>query len=400
LLEPPDSPPVLYQHGTCIWTDADCDVCTGLNGNETAERWGNMELLPPSPRIRIRAGDRSVRIEWDNSPEVLASAGVIGEPGARFIGYHVYKLADWRESQSQVAPPGGWSLFQAYYFDTTSGGSALAAITDTTIDYERILYEQKLYPTGRYAAVDREVLDGFDYAYSVSSVIECLDPFTAFNAEPLVGSFQNVVRPRGGNARRVWVVPGPGNAEDRPNVVGGRSPSTSWACHSHARRSGSGRLPGIFASSAQKAKAHRDLSLHRRLLARTPDWPLRGDPMSRAARIARAFALAALATLASCGREHDTTTAPAPPPPPEIEAFFPPPRSRSIFTDTQIWAQFHEPLDPATVNTHTVFLKHDTQRLACTATYEAATRRIRVTPTAELTLRKTYTIELTPAIRR
>jgi len=120
--------------------------------------------------------------------------------------------------------------------------------------------------------------------------------------------------------------------------------------------------------------------------------------MSRAPRIARAFALAVLATLASCGREHDTTTAPAPPPPPEIEAFFPAARSRSIFTDTQIWAQFHEPLDPATVNTHTVFLKHDTQRLTCTVSYEAATRRIRVTPAAELALRRTYTVELTPAI--
>jgi hypothetical protein len=231
LLEPPDSPPVHYQHGTCVWTDADCDVCTGLNGNETAERWGNMELLPPTPRIRIRAGDRSVRIEWDNSPEVLASAGVIGEPGARFIGYHVYKLADWRESQSQVAPPSGWSLFQAYYFDTTSGGSALAAVTDTTIEYERILYEQKLYPTGRYAAVDREVLDGFDYAYSVSSVIEKRTVEQGFTRvqrfeSPLVGSFQNVVRPRAAvsAAANVWVVPNPyrGSAGwDRPNVVGG-----------------------------------------------------------------------------------------------------------------------------------------------------------------------------------
>jgi hypothetical protein len=232
VLEPPFSPPVLYQHGTCTWTDADCDVCTGIAGNETAERWSGLGLLPPSPRLRVTPDDRAVRIEWDNGPEILQREGIAGQAGARFIGYHVYKLADWRESQSQIVPANAWALFQAYYYDTTNGGASLAAVTDSTLDYERILFEQRLYPPGRYNVVDREVLNGFDYAYSVAAVIETETVqqgirFVHRFESPLVGSFQNVVRPRAGarnGAGQVWVVPNPYRASagwDRPNVVGG-----------------------------------------------------------------------------------------------------------------------------------------------------------------------------------
>jgi hypothetical protein len=229
--EGPPSPPVLYEHGTCIWTDADCNVCTGLNGKETVERWGDPGMLPPSPRFRITPGEHSIRVDWDNQPEVLALAGIAGRPSARFLGYHLYKLADWRQSRSQVAPSAGWSLLQAFYRDTTDGGASLGAVTDSALDYESILYEQKLYPPGRYSVVDREVLDGFDYAYSVSSVIEVRTVLPGFTRiehfeSPLVGSFQGVVRPRvtAGSRRGVWVVPNPyrGSAGwDRPNVIGG-----------------------------------------------------------------------------------------------------------------------------------------------------------------------------------
>src|SRR5207244_1201233 len=48
----PYSPPVLYQPGHCVWTDADCDLCTGINGNETVVRWLDPGTLPPEPDYR------------------------------------------------------------------------------------------------------------------------------------------------------------------------------------------------------------------------------------------------------------------------------------------------------------------------------------------------------------
>src|SRR5204863_1823105 len=32
-------PALVYQHGQCIWTDADCSLCTGFNGNESFAPW-------------------------------------------------------------------------------------------------------------------------------------------------------------------------------------------------------------------------------------------------------------------------------------------------------------------------------------------------------------------------
>ena len=96
-----------------------------------------------------------------------------------------------------------------------------------------------------------------------------------------------------------------------------------------------------------------------------------------------------LALVSACGRRHGAPVEPPPPPPPEIEAVYPTDRARSIVYDTTIWAQFRAPLDPATVNDHTVFLKLDTRRIPCSVSYEAATRRIRLTPQVELVLRRT-----------
>ncbi len=111
----------------------------------------------------------------------------------------------------------------------------------------------------------------------------------------------------------------------------------------------------------------------------------------------RLVALAALALLAGCG--HKTApTAPAERLGPAFEQVFPAARSTRVPLETAIWARFREPLDPSTVTTTTVFLKHDTQRLAIALGWDAATRTLRITPLVPLQLRHTYTVELSPKV--
>src|SRR5262249_41487123 len=46
-----------FAHGTCVWTDMDCDVCTGFDGNETRQDWRDPATVPIPPSWRTRAGD-------------------------------------------------------------------------------------------------------------------------------------------------------------------------------------------------------------------------------------------------------------------------------------------------------------------------------------------------------
>jgi hypothetical protein len=225
----PYSPPVHYENGRCVWTDADCNLCTGINGNETTFRWLDPGALPPAPDNRATVGDHQVTIEWDNLPEILVGAGIAGPPGARFVGYHVYKLSDWRERVSLLPPAHSWSLLRGFANDTTFGERPLAAARDTTLDFVKILYEQRLYPVGYYRFVDRDVLDGFDYAYVVTAVIETPGhtgsaPGTERFESPLIATLRQVVTPRTearSDPSPVWVVPNPFRASadwDRPPV--------------------------------------------------------------------------------------------------------------------------------------------------------------------------------------
>jgi hypothetical protein len=104
-----------------------------------------------------------------------------------------------------------------------------------------------------------------------------------------------------------------------------------------------------------------------------------------------------LMALASCGKD-DEAPLPVAPPTDLIANVAPAPWSRSIPTATEIWSEFTEALDPASVSTSTVRLKADTRRIAMTVWYEAATRRIHVVPDQPLVLRQTYTIEITEAV--
>jgi hypothetical protein len=228
----PGDLPQIYRHGQCIWTDADCQRCTGMLGFDTRLRWLDPGDLPLAPPVQLTPGDRAMRIEWSNLPEIYNRAGLSGPKGTRFAGYRVYKLADWRDRKSLLPPHDNWALLGAYGLDTRNSGASITTITDTTLDYERILYEQKLYPIGRYAVQDSQVLNGFDYAYAVTTVLERdidigmgLIRVERFES-PFAPRFEEIVRPAAASRDRsgkVWVVPNPFRGSEvwqRPDVLG------------------------------------------------------------------------------------------------------------------------------------------------------------------------------------
>ena len=127
--------------------------------------------------------------------------------------------------------------------------------------------------------------------------------------------------------------------------------------------------------------------------------PWIGD-QARVAATARwvALAIAVVALpFAGCAKK-GAPLAPAAPLPPEIESVFPADRSTGVDYETPIWVRFREPLDPATVNPRTVFLKVDTRRIPIEVRYESATGRIVLVPLDPLQLRATHTVELAAEI--
>ena len=81
-----------------------------------------------------------------------------------------------------------------------------------------------------------------------------------------------------------------------------------------------------------------------------------------------------------------------------LQAVSPPPLSTGVPYDTGMWAEVSVPLDPATVNDHTVFLKLDTGRVPITVQWDGAARRIMITPLEDMELFRTYTVELSSGI--
>lgn len=76
----------------------------------------------------------------------------------------------------------------------------------------------------------------------------------------------------------------------------------------------------------------------------------------------------------------------------------PAPRADQVAYDTPITVDFAAEMDASTLTPTNVFLKLDTQRSPITTQYDAAARRLAVTPVAPLQLRRTYTIELGPGV--
>lgn len=131
----------------------------------------------------------------------------------------------------------------------------------------------------------------------------------------------------------------------------------------------------------------------------TPFPTSRPDARPRPPLLARSAIVLLPLVLVSCTTGNSTVTGPPPEPPPGIVSVYPAPRSAFVDYLTDIWAQFDRPLDPASVNGKTVYLKLDTVRLPAAVTYDSTTHRVRVRPVNPLALLTTYSIELSASVR-
>jgi hypothetical protein len=221
-----------YQHGTCIWTDMDCDVCTGFDGNETFTLWRDPAGVPTPPHWRVSPGDNRVTVAWDNRSEVYVDAHLANDPNVRFIGYNLYRLDDWHGRLSEIPSPRHFQQIASFGRDTTLGAVPLASVIDSTVDYDRLSYGYRLYPTGHYRWTDTRAVNGFDYVYAVTAVSERTlqvlqgTPISERLESPILATPDSIVTPSitaGATPGRVWVVPNPYRANapwDRPPVPG------------------------------------------------------------------------------------------------------------------------------------------------------------------------------------
>lgn len=114
--------------------------------------------------------------------------------------------------------------------------------------------------------------------------------------------------------------------------------------------------------------------------------------MTRRTWVTLALAASLLAVLPACGRK---TVAPVVVlTPPAVVSVQPPARTLSYLYDGGIWAVFDRALDPRSVDTTTVFLKQDTQRIPITVRWDAGSKRVVLAPRVALGLQKAYTVVL------
>lgn len=223
---------VVYSPGHCVWTDFDCDVCTGWDGTDAVHRWSIASLLPPPPTVRATARDGEAVIEWDDTPEAAVAARLVGDSTYSFSGYKLYRLDDWRRS-SLLPSPEQWQRIAVYRADTSAyGGLPLASITDETLAPDGDVNGIPKHPVGRYRVVDRGLHNGADYNYVVTSFVrahapaDTLPSFVAERESPFVPDYGQRIVPRteaSSGPPRSWVTPNPyrGRAEwERTPVPG------------------------------------------------------------------------------------------------------------------------------------------------------------------------------------
>ena len=205
-----------YSSGHCVWTDLDCNVCTGDDGVDEVRHWETDLRLPPQPAVRATAGDHQVVLEWDNRGEQALISGRVGTPDYHFSGYKVYRLDDWTRD-ALLPEPGRWQRLAVFRVNTAVGGRPLSEIIDLGVPSDGADDGGPHYPIGRYRFTDDRVLDGFDYHYVVTTIMrEGLSPAATRPPleyeSPFFASFDDRVVPHAAaraGAGQVWVVPNP-----------------------------------------------------------------------------------------------------------------------------------------------------------------------------------------------
>ena len=223
---------VTFAHGQCVWTDFDCDLCTGHDSTDTVRRWSTSALLPSPPRLLATPGAGQVTVEWDDAPEAAVQARLVGDSTYSFSGYKLYRLSDWSR-RSQLPPPEQWQCIAVYRADTTAvGGLTLASITDSTVAQDGSIAGVPKHGIGRYRVVDHAVHVGADYNYVVTSFVRAHAPSDTLPSRfaeregPFVPDYAQLVTPHtaaSAGPPRAWVAPNPyrGQADwERPPVPG------------------------------------------------------------------------------------------------------------------------------------------------------------------------------------
>jgi hypothetical protein len=251
----------------CVYVDLDCDGNTGVEGREHPVHWvaasplpvpryagldGNGEVRDFLEIYRTRRdsmsvsawffpGDRKVTLKWNNFAELVRDAqkGNLKE----FAGYRIYKAYGWEHPLGTNGPGRDlWAFLGEWRVDPRgSPARPLAELIDPTAPVVRTSGVQvtwdpetrsvmrdssttetdTLFAVGRYSFVDRNVLNGFPYFYSIVpiSIYPGATPELdlLLTSEPTAENGQ-VVYPRGdavASQERVIVVPNPyrGRAE-------------------------------------------------------------------------------------------------------------------------------------------------------------------------------------------
>jgi hypothetical protein len=217
-----------YVAGKCIWSDFDCDACTGLDGKETQIHWQVGGLLPPKPTLRVVAGDTVATLLWDNLPEIMLRQPGGWSLGYQFGGYRIYRVDDWRRESLLPSPERWQQIAQFRPPELAFAGPPLGPLVDPGVPSDTVAYGMPHYPPGHYRFVDHALLDGFDYLYVVTTVFSRLTfsngaPILDELESPLTSAFDEHVTPQVAaavNNSRVWVVPNP----YRENAAWERSP--------------------------------------------------------------------------------------------------------------------------------------------------------------------------------
>jgi hypothetical protein len=198
--DPCDSiaPAVTVKNEDCFdpqwWVDNDCNCCTPIqiaedqcDGYETLVHWVGT-VAPPPPTVSsedpaIQAllnGDRQVRIEWNNTSELVADP-ISGQ--ILFCGYRVWRVEGWTRPIGSTGPgPDEWQLVADMSVDNERKqpvGTQLdlndfmnpyADVVDTLpspVEEGEFLYQ---YDIGRYFYVDSMGLkNGMLYFYDVTA---------------------------------------------------------------------------------------------------------------------------------------------------------------------------------------------------------------------------------------
>jgi hypothetical protein len=223
------------------WVDNDCNCCTPLQdslsscpGKESLIHWVGT-VAPPPPELNSESqdeevrtrleGDRRIRIEWDNTSELVVDPI---QQKILFTGYRVWRVEGWTRPIGSTGPsPEDWRLVADLNYDPvgsqldlTDFTNPYAVVIDTLPNPEEGGSPLLKYEVGRYFYEDSVGLkNGMIYFYDVTAYSSWIDNDgrrQELGSQPAAIEREGI-RPAWGNSStgswkdEVMVVPNPWN---------------------------------------------------------------------------------------------------------------------------------------------------------------------------------------------